>query len=416
MTATRMGYPLRLATLAVLAAGWGVASYLLWTTTKVPDGLHLGGVSDRALFGDGFIGRAEHYERFFYWLILLQTVLTIAVFALYAWRGHRFAKESAAGPIGTAMLLAMLGFALVWLVTVPFEVLSLWWQRRYGQSHESYGTVIFGNWFLLGFKFLLLSVAVLIVVGLATWFPRNWWIPAAGVFVALQILLTFTFPYLVPNDHPLRDPELRAAATRIAEKEGVHGVPIRVEEVDTEDPNAFTAGLGPSRKVFIWSSLLNGEFTNKEVEVVIAHEYGHQARNHLWRGVAWYALFTVPLAYLIAVVARRRGGMRDPRAMPLALLVLVVFNLVATPFKAVISRHQEAEADWVALQTTRDPDAMETLFRGFARHGLHDPSPPTVPYLFFEDHPTTVQRIAMAREWTRLQRRDRLPAGSGSLP
>ena len=43
-------------------------------------------------------------------------------------------RESAAGPIGTGMLLAMLGFGLVWLVTVPFHVLALWWDRRYDQS------------------------------------------------------------------------------------------------------------------------------------------------------------------------------------------------------------------------------------------------------------------------------------------
>ena len=94
--------------------------------------------------------------------------------------------------------------------------------------------------------------------------------------------------------------------------------------------------------------------------------------------------------------------MREPAAMPLALLVFVIWGLVASPLQAAVSRHMEAEADWVALQTTRDPDAMETLFRDFANHGLHDPSPPTIPYLFFDDHPTEVQRIAMAREWERL--------------
>jgi STE24 endopeptidase len=310
------------------------------------------------------------------------------------------------------MLLAMLGFALVWLVTVPFDVLSLWWQRRHEQSHESYGSVVFGNWLLLGFKFLLLSVAVMVVVGLAKWFPRRWWVPAAAVFIALQVLLLYASPYLVPDVRDLRDPQLRAAAARIAEREGVKGVPIRVEDVDTEDPNAFTTGLGPSRKVFIWSSMLDGRFTNKQLEVVIAHEYGHQARNHLLKSIGWYALVTVPLAYLIALTARRRGGMREPAAMPLVLLVYVVLTLVATPFKAAISRHMEMEADWMALQTTHDADAMEALFRAFATEGLRDPSPPTAAYLVFEDHPTAVQRVAMAREWARRRNQARLPAGS----
>ena len=42
-------------------------------------------------------------------------------------------------------------------------------------------------------------------------------------------------PTSIPDTHPLRDPELRAAAAQIAERGGRHGVPIRVEDVDTED-------------------------------------------------------------------------------------------------------------------------------------------------------------------------------------
>src|SRR3954471_4570504 len=141
MTATRM----RLATLVGLAGVWAAASYFLWASSVVPDGLHLSGLPEGKFFSAGLVHRAEHYESFFYWLVLGQVVATGVVFLLYAWSGARFTRESAAGPIGTGMLLAMLGFALVWLVTVPFDVLALWWQRRYDQSHESYATVIFGG-------------------------------------------------------------------------------------------------------------------------------------------------------------------------------------------------------------------------------------------------------------------------------
>ena len=383
----------------MLAGGWAAAAFFLWSSTRVPGGLHIGGLSERPLFAPSFLRRAEHYERFGYYLWLGQTLTTLVAFALYAWRGPRFARDSAAGPIGTGMLLAMLGFALVWLVSVPFSIVSLWWDRRYGQSHESYAAVVFGGWLALTAEFLFLSFSVLIVVGLAKWFRRTWWIPGAAAFAGLALLFTYVSPYLVGDTHPLHDPQLRAAAAQIAQKEGVHGVPVRVQDVDTEDANAFTTGIGPSRKVFLWSSLLDGRFTDRQVEVVIAHEYGHQARNHLLKGIAWYALFAFPGTYLIALVVRRRGGMREPAAMPLALLVLVVLNLVALPFQNAISRHLESEADWMALQTTRDPTAMESLFRRFASTGLGDPSPPTAAYLAFEDHPTLMQRIAMARAW-----------------
>jgi len=219
------------------------------------------------------------------------------------------------------------------------------------------------------------------------------------------VLLLFTTPYLVPDTHRLRNPRLEAAAARIAEREGVKGVPIREETVHTKDPNAFTTGLGPSRRVFVWSSMLDGRFTERQLEVVVAHEYGHQARNHLLKGIAWYALLTVPLAYLIARVARSRGGMREAAAIPLVLLVYVVVGLLVTPVEAAVSRHMEAEADWMALQTTRTPQVTEALWRRIGTTGLSDPSPPTAPYLVFWDHPSLAQRVAMARAWQKRQAR-----------
>ena len=91
--------------------------------------------------------------------------------------------------------------------------------------------------------------------------------------------------------------------------------------------------------------------------------------------------------------------MHDPRAIPLVLLVYVVFGLLTMPLQAAISRHMEAEADWMALQTTRDPQAGQRLFQNFAKTSLGDPDPPTWAYLWFDDHPTLMQRIGMIRAW-----------------
>ena len=73
--------------------------------------------------------------------------------------------------------------------------------------------------------------------------------------------------------------------------------------------------------------------------------------------------------------------MRQAAAIPLVLLVYVVFGLLGHSGQT-ISRHMEAEADWMALQTTRDPGATQSLWQRVAHSlGLSDPSPPTGPYL-----------------------------------
>ena len=95
--------------------------------------------------------------------------------------------------------------------------------------------------------------------------------------------------------------------------------------------------------------------------------------------------------------------MREPEAVPLALLVLVVLSFLALPVQNVITRHMEAEADWVALETTENPAAAKRLWRGFSTELYADPSPPTWSYLLIDTHPT-VKRVAMVEAWSDRQR------------
>jgi STE24 endopeptidase len=93
--------------------------------------------------------------------------------------------------------------------------------------------------------------------------------------------------------------------------------------------------------------------------------------------------------------------MGRPAAIPLALLVAAVVQLALAPAQGVVSRRAESEADWKALQTTRNPQAARGLFREFADTSLGDPSPPTWAYVLLQSHPTLAQRVAMADAWAR---------------
>ncbi len=395
---------MRAATLLALAATWSVAAYFLWQT-RIPSSLHLPRLAASDYFSSHTVSRAAHFERLLEIDWAVSELALIAVFALYARYGLVLMRESAAGRVGTGLLLAMLGFALAWLVRLPFQILALWWERRYGVVKLSYLELILGasvgGWLALSFVFVALSVAVAIVMWLAGWLPRTWWLAAVPIFVALGVLETFVSPYLVGGTRPLSDPALAAAAERIQRAEGLSGVPVRVLEVHDYTPteNAFATGVGPSRRVFVWDTLLSGGLTNAEIEVVLAHEFGHLARDHLWKQLAWFALLAFPEAYLVALVTRRRGGIARPEAVPLALLVVAAFALVTTPLDNLVSRRYEAEADWMALQTTKDPAAAVGLFRHFGVADLSDPDPSTLSYVFFADHPTLLQRIEMAEAW-----------------
>ena len=395
----------RAAGVAALGA-WAGLAYLLWQTTTVPSSLHLPHLDPRAYFSAHLLAQTASFERFVGIVWIAGTLVQLAVFAAYARWGAGFARESAAGPIGTGMLLGMLGFGLLWLAELPVQVLDLWWARRHGLAYTSYVDLIFGGWAQLGARFLLLCLALGIVMGLARR-PRigdRWWLPATPIFAALLLLDVFVEPYLLPT-HRLTDPKLVAAARQLEATDRLHGIPVRVEDISasTPLPNSEATGVFSSRRVVLFDTMLDGRFTYPEVRFVIAHELGHVQRNHILKTVAWYTLLLAPEVFLIAWVARRRGGMRRAEAVPLALFAYVVINLVLTPVHVLVTRHMEAEADWRALVSTRDPAGGLKLFERFVPTTLSEPSPPTWDYVLLQDHPTIMQRMAMTVAWRRLQ-------------
>jgi STE24 endopeptidase len=377
--------------------GWYLAAAALWDT-QVPDGLRLPDLEPGREFDPDLLAEAESFDRLMRVLFVASQVVLVAVLIAYAKRGARFARESAAGPIGTGFLLGMLGLALVWLAQLPFGLVEIWWARRHDATEVSYFEWIIGEWVTLGADFLFICLGLLVAMGLARRMPRHWWLPAAAAFTALYALFAWTSPYLLVLREP-EGPRLRAEAKRIARDLGEPDVPLRIEEVHewTEDPNAYAMGLGDTRRVVLWDTIV--DFPRPQVRVVVAHEYAHIARDHIAKGIGWFALFAVPACLLLAVATRRRGGLGEPSAVPVALLVLVVLNIVASPLQAATSRRYEAESDWAALQTTKDPRAMKGLFRRFTREALADPDPPGWFHTLFDSHPSELERLAMAEAY-----------------
>jgi STE24 endopeptidase len=398
--------PLRkLLTALALVAGialWLIAARALWHSS-VPGALRLPHLNPAQWFSQSFLRRSASYERFLDVDALLGTVVLLAVLVLYAKRGHTLMRESAAGRIGTGMLLGMLGFGLVWLAEVPFTLAAIWWERRHGVSHQGYLAALAESWAGLGSKFLFVSLALAISMALAGVLRSWWWTVAAPLFVGLALLSSFLSIYLIPATHPLHNPTELADFRALARAEGVSGTRAYVQNVHrfTTAPNAEAVGFGPTRGVIVWDTLLDGRFSRGEIRVVLAHELGHLAHHHTVKRVGWLALFLIPAAALIARLTRKRGGLSQPEAIPVALLVLVVLQVLVLPAQNLVSRREEAEADWASLQTTHDPIAARGLFRELATTSLSDPNPPAWSYLLDADHPTIMQRIAMTEAWQR---------------
>jgi STE24 endopeptidase len=235
---------------------------------------------------------------------------------------------------------------------------------------------------------------------------RRWWLVGGPAFVALVgTMLVLTPLVLSPRLAPLEDRGLAAEIERLAEREGVDDVRVEVENASrrTTVPNAEALGVGPTTRVVLWDTLLDGRFADGEIRAIAAHELAHVGRDHLWKGIGWFALFALPCAWLLALLADLRGGLHRPAVIPFAVLVVVALQLALLPATNVVSRRYEAEADWLALAATRDPEAAESLYRKFTTTALDEPDDPKWVEVWLGTHPELVDRVAMARAWAALR-------------
>lgn len=300
------------------------------------------------------------------------------------------------------------------LVTLPFAAWRQSVLTRYGLSTNGWS-----GWAVD----LLKSYAVSAVIGAVALFgfyavirlaPRWWWAFGAGGAALLVVLLSFVLPVLVEpvfnRFTPMEQGQLRTELMSMAARDGVPVRDVLVADASrrTKAVNAYVSGLGPTRRVVVYDTLLT-EATPAEVTAVVAHELGHAKDSDVAAGTLTGALgaaAAVVALYLLGSwgpLLRLAGvdSVAQPSAFPLLLALVTVAGLVAAPVQALMSRRVEARADAHALALTRDPEAFESMQRRLGSVNLGDPDPPRWEYLYSASHPSTVERIAAARAYAR---------------
>jgi STE24 endopeptidase len=398
MTATRT---VRIIALAAAGGFWLVPAALLWRTS-VPSDLSLPDLAAAGLFPPALLEETADYARVLRGIWIASLAAQLALLAALVTRGRAVARRLPGRAVARGLLVLLVTLAALWLVERPFALVAHWWRRRHDVSRQGYLDWVVAPWLGLLVSILVACVALALAMLLARRFGDRWWLAGAPLLAVLGAAAVLVQPLVfAPRFEPLEDRRLAAAIDRLAERIGVEDVEVRVRRVHdrTRRVNASLHGIGPTRRLILWDTLLDGRFARDEVEFVAAHELAHAERRHVWKGLAWFALLTPALTFALARATRRGGGIGEPAAVPLAVLAVVVLQLALLPFANVLSRRYEAEADWVALQATRDPAAARAFFRRLPATNLAQPEPPAWARVLLGTHPTLVERIAMTEAW-----------------
>ncbi|GAA4924734.1 M48 family metallopeptidase [Stackebrandtia albiflava] len=323
------------------------------------------------------------------------------------WCGRPFGGHWLAEAVlgGVAVVLA------AQLVTLP---LSAWRHTilvRFGLSTQTWGAWAADLAKSYGVTVVTAAIMLAGLYGLMRLSPRLWWLWASAAAGVLVVVMSAVYPVVVEplfnRFTPMADGPLRTELIEMAERDGLPVTDVLVADASrrTTAVNAYVSGLGPTRRIVVYDTLL--EAPREQVVSVVAHELGHAKHGDVWVGTSIGALAVAAAACGIAVLAGaggllRRAGVDDitsPRSAGLILAAVAVVGLLAGPVQNVISRQIEMRADQHALELTGDPQTFIEMQTGLATTNLSDVDPPTVLHWLFGSHPTTAQRIAMAKEY-----------------
>ena len=356
----------------------------------------------------------------------------LAVLAVLALTGPGRAVVRAAAGLAGAWAPGRVALATVAVLAVragvglPFSLRAFRQDARAGLATQGLGGFL-RDWAKSRGVGLVLTVLPLsaLVLG-ARWQPPGWPLVAAAAATLLVVALAVAGPVLIEplfNRFSSLEPgPLRAQLLALAETMRVPVRDVLVADASrrTTRVNAYVSGLGRTRRVVVYDTLLAAAGSGPpdgagdappsgtdEVVLVVAHELAHvRHRDVLWGTVGAAALAAVSVLAAVALfdlgpVQRALGvsGLGDPLAAPGLLLLAALGGLVAAPVASAISRWAEARADWVSLEVTRDPVTAVAVERRLALENRADLHPNRLLMVMFASHPSTMARIAQAWLW-----------------
>ena len=348
-------------------------------------------------FSQEEVERASRYHRPRYTLLFVRTALTVCVvLALHFGVGRDL---DGAGWAGAAALWAALLVVALDLVSLPLDL----WHGYFRERAWGFSTQTLRSWVADHAKGLAVSVVLTAgawtaVVALGRAWPSWWVAPAAAGAALIVLFLLFLAPVVLEpifnSFRPLDDTGLAQRLTALADRVGAPVKTVLVADASrrTNKVNAYVSGLGASRRVVVWDTLLEASDPDG-VALVVAHELGHRKLRHVAK------LTTAAMTAAVAVTLVLRGVLTTPRGrdLPVVLLVVVASEGVLLPLISALSRRFERQADLFALRTTGELTTFERVMTTLARRNLGDLAPPRWAYLLMFSHPTAPERLALAR-------------------
>jgi STE24 endopeptidase len=362
---------------------------------------------------------ARKYNRIRRWLGIVEFALGLAMLIVLlaaGWSGslQNLAYHGAGQSYALAVFLYVLMLALISKVLgLPLDYYSFRLEHRYQLSNQKARAWIWDE--VKGFLVtaIFASILVELLYFVIRRFPQYWWLIAWIGFLGVVVLLAQLAPIvLFPifyKFEPLQDEELKSRLVRLSERAGtrVRGVYKWHLSEKSKKANAALTGLGNTRRVILADTLLEN-YSPDEIEAVLAHELGHQAHNHILKGIAVQAAITF-VGFWAANWALHSSldrwhifeTLSDFANLPLVVLIFALLSFLLMPALNAFSRFNERQADRYAFENIASIGPFVSSMNKLAEQNLAEKTPSKWVEWWFHSHPSIARRVAAAESWSR---------------
>ncbi|HSZ62262.1 MAG TPA: M48 family metallopeptidase [Terriglobales bacterium] len=299
------------------------------------------------------------------------------------------------------------------LIGIPLAYYSFRLEHRYNLSNQRFRSWVWDECkgMLLGLVMATIVVELLYMLIRQT--PQHWWIVAWIVFLGLVVLLAQLAPVILfpifYKFEPLENEELKRRLIVLSERAGtrVRGVYKWHLSEKSKKANAALTGLGATRRIILADTLLDN-YSDDEIEAVLAHELGHHVHRHILKSIfvqAGITLFGFWLADQVLRYAVERRNlfetMSDFANLPLLILVATGLSFLLMPALNAYSRFNERQADRYCFESVASVEPFISSMNKLAEQNLSEKTPARWVEWLLHSHPAIVKRVAAAEAWAK---------------
>jgi STE24 endopeptidase len=297
---------------------------------------------------------------------------------------------------------------LFWLLALPFSLFSTFSiESRFGFNKTTPRLFVIDTLKSLGISAVIGAVVLLGLFWFMDSAGQYWWIWAFGAMTIFQLVMTVLAPLVIApmfnKFTPLPEGALKERITALARKLGfrTRGIFVVDSSKRSRHSNAYFTGLGAAKRIVLFDTLVSTN-TEEEIVSVLAHEIGHEKRNHVKKGLAVSLVLSLVGFWLLSILLHwlplyQAFGFRQPGYHSLLVLLAFCsgpFTFFLQPLSSMRSRRQEYQADRFAVEGVGSAAGLKSALLRLSRENLSNLAPHPLYSFFHYSHPTLSERLA----------------------